>query len=119
MENLASQVLGDLVASRAYHWMASTLSQHEATASFYSSAEGILDELVEKYQGRYGKKLETYSVTMAVNTQNNILEYFNTAKTKIEDMRFTEVPQDDSVLQNVLDELIAEYDRLIYKLTFL
>ena len=119
MEKLVNQVLGDLAASKAFHWNASTLAQHEATLKFYSEAEEVLDSLVETYQGRYGKKLVNYNVMVAVNQDMNVLKYFNASKTAIEDMRFTEIDETESVLQNIVDELIANYDLLIYKLQFL
>lgn len=87
---------------------------HQALGSFYDGIVGLADSLIEAYQGRTGELVQIdrfgdskpQDITTALQAQLKWLEA----------NRYKAIPQDDSPLQNIVDEIAALYLRTLYKL---
>lgn len=91
---------------------------HVALNSFYDDLLGLLDELIETYQGQYGI-VENYDLidTKDTNSKDKI-EYFTDLSQFIKDTRKKALLEEDTHLQNIVDEIVALTYRLLYKLKF-
>ena len=87
---------------------------HQALGSFYSDIVDLADGLIEAYQGRTGElvQIERFGDTKP----QNIIPTLEAQLKWLEANRYAAIPQDDSPLQNVVDEIAALYLRTLYKL---
>lgn len=87
---------------------------HQALGSFYSDVVGLADSLIEAYQGRTGNlvQIERFGDTKP----QNIITTLEAQLKWLEANRYEAVPEDDSPLQNTVDEIAALYLRTLYKL---
>ena len=92
-------------------------AKHTALGDFYEGVLGFIDEMIEVYQGQYDL-IENYDVidTSATNTKDTI-EYFKELADfiKVERKCFN---QEDTHLQNIVDEVVALVYKTLYKLRF-
>ena len=92
-------------------------AKHTALGDFYEGVLGFIDEMIEVYQGQY-ELIENYDVidTSATNTKDTI-EYFKELADfiKVERKCFN---QEDTHLQNIVDEVVALVYKTLYKLRF-
>jgi len=94
-------------------------ASHIALGEYYDGVIGILDELIEVYQGQYDI-VQGYNVIDTSSTQNlDKLEYFSSIVDYLKNSRYTLLSQDDPHYQAIIDEIINLLYRLIYKLRFL
>lgn len=93
------------------HLESKSYSQHKALGSFYDDVLGLLDGLVESYQGKYGiQKIQIGQVKDAeVNT------YFEDLANFLEQAHAS-VDKKDTWVANQIDELLALNYSLLYKL---
>ena len=94
-------------------------ASHIALGEYYDGVIGILDELIEVYQGQYDI-VQGYNIIDTSSTQNlDKLEYFSSVVDYLKNSRYTLLSQDDPHYQAIVDEIINLLYRLIYKLRFL
>jgi len=94
-------------------------ASHIALGEYYDGVIGILDELIEVYQGQYDI-VQGYNIIDTSSTQNlDKLEYFSSIVDYLKNSRYTLLSQDDPHYQAIIDEIINLLYRLIYKLRFL
>lgn len=94
-------------------------ASHIALGEYYDGVIGILDELIEVYQGQYDI-VQGYNIIDTSSTQNlDKLEYFSSVVDYLKSSRYTLLSQDDPHYQAIIDEIINLLYRLIYKLRFL
>jgi len=94
-------------------------ASHIALGEYYDNVIGILDELIEVYQGQYDI-VQGYNIIDTSSTQNlDKLEYFSSVVDYLKNSRYTLLSQDDPHYQAIVDEIINLLYRLIYKLRFL
>lgn len=92
-------------------------AKHMALGSFYDGVLGLIDDVIEIYQGQYGivdgydiiDTKETKSKD-AVNYFEEVAEYIKHAKKCIN--------QEDTHLHNIIDEIVALIYKTLYKLKF-
>lgn len=90
--------------------------EHDALNDFYESILDFTDDLIETYQGQYGI-VEGYEVIDPSATgQMKSLEYLQQTVDYIKSERKV-IKQEDTHLHNVIDEIVAQCYRTIYKLT--
>ena len=106
---------------RIMHWQTTSYAEHNAFGGFYDAADDIIDKLVEAIQGKYGRILlggldsiiiSDYSA-LKLNMFLMDLETFlcsDIYTCGIDKMR-------DSEIENIVQELRAEVDKLKYLLT--
>ena len=98
------------------HWATLSFSQHKTLNEFYDNILELTDRLMEKYQGRKGRvevptleEKDTYSKDPAVVLKKH-LDW-------IEKTRYEVVPETDTALQNIIDEIVGQYLETLYLLT--
>lgn len=91
---------------------------HTALQEFYEGILGFIDEMIEVYQGQY-QIIEGYDIidTKETNSKDKI-EYFTELTKFIKENRFTCLSQEDTHLQNIVDEVVAHTYKLLYKLKY-
>lgn len=121
MENKAGMftaivLLGRDLSHRA-HWKTDSYSVHVALQEFYESVLEFIDEFVEKYQGRFGERID---VPLADNEfEGDISDILEQQMAWIEDNRDAIVDRSETALHNVIDEVVGVYQRALYKLRML
>lgn len=120
--NLSSNVnffLGLQVQMKINHWQTKKHSRHEAFGEYYESMGELIDKYVEVCMGKHGRfKLIDDEKTLPMF---NIYELNLNGLIKIINKTFLimkdELDETDSDLLNIIDEMIAETNKLSYLLT--
>lgn len=86
---------------------------HTALGGFYESIVDLADSLAETYQGRNGIIEDIPYLDTEKGEAISVLEQH---LKWIEDNRFEVVPKEDMPLQNIIDEIVAQYLSTLYKL---
>lgn len=102
---------------RIFHWQSETYAQHKAFGETYEALDGLIDDFVEVFTGKYGKPKAkfTYSIEL-----KNLDETF---VTEIDDsisflLALSEhVDPSDTDLLNIRDEMLALFNKLKYLLS--
>lgn len=119
MEQLASLLLHSRTQSHSFHVGVSgvgSLSAHQALQHYYDTIGGIVDGLVEAYQGQYGLiKLQPVSGLDTNNDIKNIISYFDKLIAAVAKLRKEEKLQ-MSWLQNDIDNIVTLLYQTKYKL---
>lgn len=97
------------------HLQTRSYAQHKALDEFYSELPGLVDSVIEAYQGKYGLVLD-YPDGYAVPTGQPI-EFVSAVGDYVTASRLSVGA--DSELQNLIDEVMELIDSTIYKLRFL
>lgn len=97
------------------HFQTRSYSQHMALDGFYSALPGLVDDVVEAYQGKYGLILDYpdgYSLPSGqpVEFVSALGDFVTSNRGNV---------GADSELQNLIDEIMELIDSTIYKLRFL
>jgi DNA-binding ferritin-like protein len=119
MEQLASLLLHSRTQVHAFHLGVKgvgSLSAHLALGNYYDSIGGMVDGLVEAYQGQYGLiKLQPVSGLDTNNDIKNIIAYFDKLIAAVAKLRKEEKLQ-MSWLQNDIDTIVTLLYSTKYKL---
>ena len=118
MSDIAEFTLTLLNAATTAHLMhlqSRSYAQHMALGSFYEALPGLVDGVVEEYQGKYGL-IESYP-DVKTHNEASPLEFVKWVQEYVEFCR-EKLPQ-DSELQNSIDEIESLIDSTLYKLKFL
>lgn len=102
------------VQLRAFHWATESFAQHEAAGKTYESIDGILDALVESYQGYVGRINISGQYTILNFSDINTDTWLSGIMDKIEDFR-KQIEYSDVL--NLLDELLAAVSKFKYLLS--
>lgn len=91
---------------------------HLALNEYYDEILEFIDDLIEAYQGQY-EIIEEYQTIDTTDTKTkDKLDYFNELAQFIKENRKTCFNQEDTHLQNTIDEMLALVYRTIYKLKY-
>lgn len=116
---LATMFLSREMAHRM-HWKTEgdgSFAQHSALGAFYDDIVDKADALAEAYMGRYGiVKDVPYMVPDKKPTKTNIADILEEHLDSIEEMRYEDLEEGDTALQNLIDEAVATYLSALYKL---
>ena len=119
MEQLASLLLHSRTQAHSFHVGVKgvgALSAHIALANYYDTIGGIVDGLVEAYQGQYGLiKLQPVSGLDTNNDIKNIISYLDKLIAAVAKLRKEEKLQ-MSWLQNDIDTIVTLLYSTKYKL---
>lgn len=96
------------------HLRADSTATHLAMGDFYTSLEELTDNLIEAYQGKYGK-IEEYGDFYPVPVKSPI-EYMISLLEYVEANRI-DLP-DDTYIQNIVDEIVQSITSTLNKLRF-
>jgi len=95
-----------------------SFAAHTALGSFYDDIIERADAIAEAYQGRYGLMDEIPYLDGPKGKKSiaATATWLETEMNKIEDMRYDCCPQTETAIQNLIDEAIATYLSVLYKL---
>jgi DNA-binding ferritin-like protein len=96
------------------HWSTKSYAAHNALGDLYDSIIDDIDEIVEVYQGKYGL-LSNLSVAGAV-VPSDICAHVKDEANWVEANR-SSIARGCSAIENLIDNLVASYQKTIYKLT--
>lgn len=101
----------------AFHLQTKSFSEHKALNKYYESIDGLIDELVESYQGKYSilKSYKSYDIENYKDTTTTV-NYLKDLCGKVEELRNC---CDDSYIQNQIDNVCQLINSTLYKLRFL
>jgi hypothetical protein len=99
------------------HLQTTSYSEHKALQKYYEGIDGLVDGIVESYQGKYGiiKNYKTFKIEQYRNGKKTI-SYFERLLDIIEENRDS---VEDSYIQNQIDTVQELINSTIYKLRFL
>lgn len=114
---IASLLFGSQIQTHIFHLQTKSFAEHMALGHYYEEVEGLIDGIVESYQGVYGI-IPSYSIPAveSYSSKAQLLKYFGGLKESVE-MARTSV--DDSYLQNQIDTVIELIASTKYKIEFL
>jgi hypothetical protein len=114
---MVCQLLHSQTQVHIFHLGTKSYAEHKALQKYYESIDGIVDGIIESYQGQYGLltdyksyKNETYK------NKKQVLRYFMGLLDTIDEKRES---VDDSYLQNQIDTVEELIYSTMYKLRFL
>lgn len=103
-------------AAHILHLKTRSYAAHKALNDFYDGIVPRVDAFAEAYQGDYG--IIEYPA-MRYRPYDDALEMLNDLSTYIEESRASACDEDDTYLQNLIDEIVALIRQTQYKLRFL
>lgn len=116
-----AQLISTLLASRdqahIFHWQTKrspgSFAAHMALGQYYDEIVGLVDGLVESYQGRYGI-VYGYALPATFKEDDQFEKYFAALAKYVE--QFRKSVAQDSYLQNQFDEVVDLIETTRYKL---
>ena len=103
--------------THSVHLNTRSFSKHMALNEFYDNIVELADKFAEAYQGRHGL-IGPISLMSAKKT-GNVIEFLEDSLADIEKMRYDVVDKSDTPLQNIIDEIVGQYLKTLYKLKYL
>ena len=99
------------------HLQTKSFAEHKALNDYYDGIVGLIDGLVESYQGKYNilSGYKSYDLSDYKSTESTI-KYLKDLYSKIEKLRKC---CDDSYIQNQIDNVCELINSTLYKLRFL
>lgn len=114
ISELVSYLFHSQTQTHIFHLQTTSYAEHKALQKFYEDIDGLIDELVESYQGKYsiitgytGFKIIDY------NGNNQTIAYLEQL---CEAVASTYETIEDSYILNQLDEITTLIKSTIYKL---
>ncbi len=98
------------------HLKTKSFAQHKALGEYYDQMNDHIDTFVEVYQGQYG--LLSYKDTINIDDDVNPVNYFTNIADIIKSSHSL-INEEDSHLDNIIDEMTAATYHLLYKLKYL
>jgi len=114
-----ADLIGHLFLARdvthSVHLNTRSYAKHKALGGFYGKVIDLADDLAEAYQGRYGL-IGPITLHSAKKT-NNVVAFLEDSLEDVKKAR--KEYEDDTALQNIIDEIEGLYLSTLYKLKFL
>ena len=114
---MSCQILHSQKQAHIFHLGTKSFAEHMALNGYYDEIDGLVDGLIESFQGKYGllTNYKSYKVQSYKN-KNQVLKYFTGLLNTIEEKRDC---CDDSYIQNQIDTIQELIYSTMYKLKFL
>jgi hypothetical protein len=118
-EKLISTLMASRDQAHIFHWQTvgeGSFAAHMALNAYYDAVPGLVDALVETYQGKYGivkgytpaERFDEYSI-------DTVVKYFKALATYV-DRAYSKIPKEDTNIINQLDAFKDLIYTTIYKL---
>jgi DNA-binding ferritin-like protein len=118
-EKLISTLMASRDQAHIFHWQTvgeGSFAAHMALNAYYDAVPGLVDALVEAYQGKYGivkgytpaERFDEYSI-------DTVVKYFKALATYV-DRAYSKIPKEDTNIINQLDAFKDLIYTTIYKL---
>lgn len=106
------------IQSHVWHLQGKLYSQHMALSNYYSSIPGLIDDLIETYQGLHGVRISgNMNLTIdSVWSETKPSLYFKTLRMNLDKLYQNEFLQPGS-LKNIMDEIIGLVGKTEYLLS--
>ena len=105
---------------KLHHWQTRQFSTHKAIDDMLKKVDGIIDEYVETYMGRYGRATITKGTSMIVLknlSEKNVVKFVEGSFKYLEGEFIKGLKADDTALINLRDELAGALQQLLYLFT--
>ena len=114
---MSCQLLHSQKQAHIFHLGTKSFAEHMALNGYYDEIDGLVDGLIESFQGKYGllTNYKSYKVQSYKN-KNQVLKYFTGLLNTIEEKRDC---CEDSYIQNQIDGIQELIYSTMYKLKFL
>ena len=105
------------IQTHTLHLQTQSFAEHKALNDYYDGIGGLVDGIVESYQGKYGilKGYKSYPISEYSSTEATT-KYLKTLCDKVTKLRKC---SDDSWIQNEIDNVCTLINSTLYKLRFL
>jgi hypothetical protein len=114
---LVSRLLDSQRQTHIFHLQTKSFAEHKALQDYYDAIGGLVDGIVESYQGKYGILTGWKSVgTQEYQSSEQVISYLKALGDEVAKV-FSIVK--DTYIQNQLDEVTALINSTLYKLRFL
>jgi hypothetical protein len=114
---MVSILLHSQTQAHTFHLQSTSYAEHKALQKYYEGIDGLVDTIVEAYQGKYGiiKGYKSYPIVEYKSTESTtkILKNICDKVTKLRKCC------NDSWIQNEIDNVCVLLNQTIYKLRFL
>ena len=112
IDELAARIFATRDMAHMAHWRTASYPEHVALGDFYEALPGLIDALVEAYQGQH-ERIEPFQVQTRKADIRDHLE---------DDIEWMQAMRDDITggdpsLLNLLDGIIACYQKTLYLLS--
>ncbi len=112
--DFVSCLLFSRTQAHIYHLQTSSFAKHNALGDYYDSIVGLVDSLVESYQGS-NPNITGYSNNYTIsNSEGAVVPYFEKLLLMVMEGRM--LFGTDTDLQNIIDEIISLIKSTLYKL---
>lgn len=100
------------------HLSTKSRSDHLALGTFYDEIVDLTDSLAEAYQGRYGivKDIPILNKVKGFDLSASSLEKMEVLLDQVEKTRYDAANEEETALQNIIDEVVALFLSTIYQL---
>lgn len=116
-KNMVSILLHSQTQVHIFHLQTKSFSEHKALQEYYEEIDGLVDGIIESYQGKYEIIKNYDSVkTEDYKSLDQVIKYFKSLDTMIEDARKN---VKESFIQNQIDTVQELIYSTLYKLRFL
>ena len=114
---MVSILLHSQTQAHTFHLQSTSYAEHKALQTYYEGIDGLVDTIVEAYQGKYGiiKGYKNFPFNEYKSTEGTI-NYFEKLCDKVTELRDC---CEDSWLQNEIDNVCTLINQTLYKLKFL
>ena len=114
---MMSILLHSQTQTHTLHLQTESYSEHKALQNYYEGIDGIVDGLVESFQGKYGiiKGYESMDLQEWKSTEDTV-KYMKGLCEKVIELRDC---CEDSYIQNQIDTVCELINSTLYKLRFL
>jgi len=105
---------------RVLHWQTKSHARHIAYGGIYDALNGLIDNFIEVYMGKYGRvEFASGEGTIVLKNTNNLglNEFLNQNLEFLMSLSNSLDPQKDTDLLNIRDEMMSEINKLKYLLT--
>ena len=116
-KDMVSILLHSQTQAHIFHLQTKSYSEHKALQKYYEGIDGLVDGLIESYQGKYDVITQYNSVKNEDYKSNEqVIKYFKVLDTMIEKNRKS---VKESFIQNQIDTVQELINSTVYKLKFL
>ena len=114
---MVSILLHSQTQAHTFHLQSTSYAEHKALQKYYEGIDGLVDTIVEAYQGKYGiiKGYKNFPFNEYKSTEGTI-NYFEKLCDEVTELRDC---CEDSWLQNEIDNVCTLISQTLYKLKFL
>lgn len=114
---MMSLLLHSQTQVHAFHLQTESYAEHKALQNYYEGIDGLVDGLVESYQGKYGilKGYKSMDMNDWKSTESTV-DYMKQLCDRVTELRDC---CEDSFIQNQIDTVCELINSTLYKLRFL